>query len=521
MKVVRFRIITLFADIVLLTVSFLIMAWLKPAGLRSYVPSHALFFGILVIIWILVSLLNGKMHRGKIVNFSSLFYRVLSSNLIAISITALLMYTLRDYQYSRTVVLGTALLTTFFELLLGSLFVAYKRAWVQNDDDLARYRKQKKPSEYELVNGANGTNGTNGKHNNNGSHFVPGESLINSIKRECGPEMTSAILEVAGDRLDGKTAVLSTTTTFNIESLPANTYDYIINLHKINDIKKLNDFIDAVNGKLKAGGCFFCCVETKDQRKTRILKKYPPVLNYIFYSFDFIFTRILPKLRFTRPLYLLFTRGTNSVITRAEALGRLARGGFGIMQEVFIGNMLCVEAMKHGEPIPVNGYLYGPLIALPRVGKDGAMLNVYKLRTMHPYSEYIQDYVYSMHSLENGGKFKNDFRVTSWGGFARKVWLDELPMLINFAKGNMKLIGVRPLSRQYFELYSKELQERRIKYKPGLIPPFYADLPEDLDDIQASESRYLDSYDRHPFMTDFRYFWKSAWNILVGNARSN
>jgi len=139
---------------------------------------------------------------------------------------------------------------------------------------------------------------------------------------------------------------------------------------------------------------------------------------------------------------------------------------------------------------------------------------------MHPYSEYIQDYVYKQHDLQDGGKFRDDFRITSWGAFSRKIWLDELPMLINLFKGNMKLVGVRPLSKQYFELYNKELQERRIKYKPGLIPPFYADMPSDLDAIQLSETRYLALYDKHPFLTDFRYFWKSWWNILFRNARS-
>ncbi len=93
-------------------------------------------------------------------------------------------------------------------------------------------------------------------------------------------------------------------------------------------------------------------------------------------------------------------------------------------------------------------------------------------------------------------------------------------MLINFFKGNMKLFGVRPLSRQYFDLYSKELRDRRIRYKPGLIPPFYADLPSDLDEIQVSESNYLNAYDKHPFITDFRYFWKSMFNIMFRNARS-
>ena len=94
-------------------------------------------------------------------------------------------------------------------------------------------------------------------------------------------------------------------------------------------------------------------------------------------------------------------------------------------------------------------------------------------------------------------------------------------MLKNFFQGDLKLIGVRPLSKHYFELYKKEVRERRIKYKPGLIPPFYVDLPCDLEAIQASELKYFNSFDKHPFITDFRYFWKSGWNILFMKARSN
>jgi hypothetical protein len=315
--------------------------------------------------------------------------------------------------------------------------------------------------------------------------------------------------------------VLSTTTAFNITSLVKEKYDYIINLHKINDIKTLDYFLDSVNSKLAMKGYFFCCVETKDQRKNRILKKYPPLLNYIYYFFDFIIKRILPKLKFTRGIYFFLTRGENAVLSRAEALGRLARAGFRIKQESFIGNLLCIEARKFAEPLPISENIYGPLIALSRVGKYGNMIKVYKLRTMHPYSEFIQKYVYDLHDLQDGGKFKNDFRITSWGAICRKIWLDELPMLMNFFRGDMKLVGVRPLSRQYFELYRKEVQERRIKYKPGLIPPFYVDMPCDLEAIQASELKYFDSFDRHPFFTDFCYFWKSSWNILFRKARSN
>jgi hypothetical protein len=511
----KFRTITLLADIVILAISFLALIWTKPASLRFYLPSHGPLILALAAMWIIVSLVNGKMHRGKIVNFTTLFSRVLTSNIIAISITALLMYGLRSYGYSRTIVFGTAILATILELVFGSVYIAYKKAVVQDYDEYDKYMTYKKPSEYDLVRGINGNAARKDGH----SEVNPGIAL--AIEKECGSEITLAILKMTCSNFTDRTAVLSTTTTFNIDSLVKEKYDYIINLHKINDIRKLDTFLDAVNHKLETKGYFFCCVETKDQRKHRLLKKYPFGLNYIYYLIDFIIKRILPKLKFTRGLYFFLTRGENAVLSRAEALGRISRAGFRIKQESFIGNRLCIEARKYNEPLPLNDNVYGPLIALSRVGKDGNMIKVYKLRTMHPYSEFIQDYVYQLHNLQDGGKFKNDFRITSWGALCRKIWLDELPMLINIFKGNMKLVGVRPLSKQYFELYTKEMQERRIKYKPGLIPPFYFDMPSNINGIQASELKYLNSFDKHPFLTDFRYLWKSGWNILFKKARSN
>lgn len=511
----KFRVITLLADIVILSVSFVAMVWTKPASLRLYLPSHTSFFIGLALIWLVVSLINGKMHRDRIINFTTLYSRVLTSNIIAVSITALAMYSFRDYFYSRTIVLGTAILATMLELILGSVFIAYKKAVVQDYEEYEKYKSYQKPSEYDLVNGTNG----NGVHKEVQSKVSP--RIIDAIEKECGTEMMQAIISMSGHKLTDRTAVLSTTTIFNINGLVHEKYDYIINLHKINDIKKLDDFMDAVNSKLEMNGYFFCCVETKDQRKQRLFKKYPPVINYIYYFFDFIIKRIFPKIKFTRGLYFFLTRGENAVISRAEALGRLCRAGFRIKQESFIGNKLCIEARKINEPLRINEYLYGPLIALPRIGKGGQMIKVYKMRTMHPYSEYIQDYVYKLHDLQDGGKFKNDFRITSWGAVFRKVWIDEYPMLINYFKGDMKLVGIRPLSKQYFELYKKEVRERRIKYKPGLIPPFYADMPADLEGIQASEVKYLDAFDKNPNLTDFRYFWKSGWNILFHKVRSN
>ncbi|MCF8233167.1 MAG: sugar transferase, partial [Bacteroidales bacterium] len=160
------------------------------------------------------------------------------------------------------------------------------------------------------------------------------------------------------------------------------------------------------------------------------------------------------------------------------------------------------------------------LIKLRRYGKNGKKIGVYKMRTMHAYSEYLQEYVYNLNNLAEGGKFKDDFRVTTLGKIMRKFWIDELPMFINLAKGDMKLVGVRPLSRHYYGLLCEELQEKRKKHKPGLIPPFYVDLPKTMDEIQNSELKYLEAHEKAPLRTDWVYFWKAMYNILVKKARS-
>ena len=61
---------------------------------------------------------------------------------------------------------------------------------------------------------------------------------------------------------------------------------------------------------------------------------------------------------------------------------------------------------------------------------------------MHAYSEYLQGYVFEKNNLQEVGKFKNDFRVNTVGKIMRRFWLDELPMLFNLLKGDLKLFGV-------------------------------------------------------------------------------
>jgi len=239
-----------------------------------------------------------------------------------------------------------------------------------------------------------------------------------------------------------------------------------------------------------------------------------------YYFLDFPVKRVLPKFGMTKGLYFLITRGENVVLTRAETLGRLISSGFNIIHEDYVDNLCYISCRKNGFPTNGQNPNYGLFVRLKRIGKNGKIINVIKLRTMYPYAEYLQEYVYSNNNLSKGGKFNNDFRISTHGKIMRKLWIDELPMIINVFAGNLKIVGVRPLSRQYYNLYSKELQKKRLRSKPGLIPPFYADLPKTIEDIQESERRYLDAYEKHPFLTDWKYFWLAWYNIIFRKARS-
>jgi lipopolysaccharide/colanic/teichoic acid biosynthesis glycosyltransferase len=235
---------------------------------------------------------------------------------------------------------------------------------------------------------------------------------------------------------------------------------------------------------------------------------------------DFVLRRILPKLPVFKKVYFFMTRGKNRVISKAETLGRLSFCGFRVVATKEIDNSLYFIVQCDKNPSLVKNPSYGPIIKLKRIGLNGEPVYIRKLRTMHPYSEFLQEYVYKENNLDENGKFKNDFRVTEWGKVLRRFWLDELPQLINFIQGDLALVGVRALSEHYFSLYPDDLKKLRVKFKPGLFPPYYADLPKNFKEIIESERNYLAQKMKQPFVTDVKYFTKAVFNILFKNARS-
>ena len=97
----------------------------------------------------------------------------------------------------------------------------------------------------------------------------------------------------------------------------------------------------------------------------------------------------------------------------------------------------------------------GALFFQERPGKDGKIFRVIKFKTMTDERD------------ADGNLLPDEVRLTNVGRFVRSTSIDELPQLINVLKGDMSLIGPRPLLVQYLPLYSKE-QMRRHEVRPGI-----------------------------------------------------
>ena len=297
--------------------------------------------------------------------------------------------------------------------------------------------------------------------------------------------------------------------------------DCIFAKEQLNNIRFLNKFLEAANDRLAKDGLFIGCVQTSEHRKQRNLHRYPFPLNKLVCLFEFAAHRVLPKLPHLRKVYFAITKGKNRIISKIETFGRLYSCGFSLVATKTIEQKLYFIVRKTGEPAFNMQATYSPLVKLKRIGKGGKPIRVYKLRTMHPYSEYLQQYVYEKYGLQAGGKIKNDPRVHLIGRFSRKYWLDELPMLWNIVRGDLKLVGVRPISRHYLSLYPQEFVQFRNEFKPGFIPPFYADLPQTLEEIVDSERRYLEKYQKMGFLADLQYLYRSLYNVFFKKARSS
>lgn len=135
-----------------------------------------------------------------------------------------------------------------------------------------------------------------------------------------------------------------------------------------------------------------------------------------------------------------------------------------------------------------------------RPGKDGKIFKVIKFKTMTDERD------------AEGNLLPDADRLTKVGRFVRSTSIDELPQLINVLKGDMALIGPRPLLPQYLPLYSPE-QARRHEVRPGISG--WAQC-HGRNAISWTEKFKLDVWyvDHVSLVTDLKVIWMTVKNVL-------
>jgi len=135
-----------------------------------------------------------------------------------------------------------------------------------------------------------------------------------------------------------------------------------------------------------------------------------------------------------------------------------------------------------------------------RTGKHGKLFTIIKLKTMNDKTDTNDNL---LPALE---------RVTKSGDICRKYSLDEIPQLLNVLKGDMSLIGPRPLLPQYLEYYNKE-QNRRHDAMPGITG--WAQV-NGRNTITWEQKFEYDVYyvDNQSFLLDLKILWQTFYKVI-------
>ncbi|WP_374187583.1 sugar transferase [Priestia aryabhattai] len=138
----------------------------------------------------------------------------------------------------------------------------------------------------------------------------------------------------------------------------------------------------------------------------------------------------------------------------------------------FIGLLLTFPIFVLISVLYLFGENKGPIFfGQSRIGRDGKIFKMYKFRSMIVNAEAVlkNDKLLYKKYLENNYKLEpeEDPRITKIGSFLRKTSLDELPQLINVLKGDMSLVGPRPVIQEELKEYNNRLAEF-LNVKPGV-----------------------------------------------------
>jgi Bacterial sugar transferase len=519
----NFSFLFFIGEFALITATFLGIYFYK-RGTIDLTDDYKAVFVIIYFSWIFIGLAvhKFKIQGGK--NYLKTIWPFAKSSIIQLSLISFFIFAFQVLEYSRLILFGSILAFSLSEFLIVTIYYLYKKPQESDETQIDFFSvnilREPKIIEPQIES----------ERVLEGKYKIPdakvesvgfGKKLENVYLKKA-PEIYNFVNETVDlSSVDLMTSeIIHSANPYNVEVLPEESLDFFLNLHEVNDVRRINSYFMTVHEKLKWNGVFAGRFETFAKRRKRIFDKYPYYLALVVYFFDFIWKRIFPKLPFFQKIYFAISKGQNRVFSKAEALGRLYFCGFEVVALEEIDNFIYFIVKKANKPSTEASPSYGPLFKMRRSGKNGNSIYVYKFRTMHPYSEFLQGYITRRNGYAENGKIQDDFRATAWGKFMRKYWLDELPQLINLVKGEMSLVGIRPLSDRFLKEYPQDVLELRVKHKPGCVPPYVALKMQDVERYIESEKIYLLDKKRKPLTTDFKYFSLALYNIFTNKIRS-
>jgi len=160
----------------------------------------------------------------------------------------------------------------------------------------------------------------------------------------------------------------------------------------------------------------------------------------------------------------------------------------------------------------------GPVLFLQeRVGLNKRRFRICKFRTMIPDAEKLMATLECQNEVSGPVfKIKNDPRITPIGRFLRRSSIDELPQLINVLKGDMSLVGPRPLPVRDYEGFNEDWQRRRFSVKPGITCLWQVNGRSDIsfDQWMVLDLKYMDEWS---LWLDLKILAKTVPAVLRGS----
>lgn len=160
------------------------------------------------------------------------------------------------------------------------------------------------------------------------------------------------------------------------------------------------------------------------------------------------------------------------------------------------------------------------LFVQDRYGYNGRVFKLYKFRTMIQNADEMQEALRKHNEREGAAfKIKDDPRITGVGRFLRKSSIDELPQLLNVIKGEMSLVGPRPLPLADYERFKEVAHMRRLSVLPGITCTWQAGGRDNVtfDEWMELDMAYIDNWS---LLSDFLILLKTVPAVLFGRGAS-